>query len=148
MAERRLTEIVKWLRQDLRPYLETQEEVAECLDSYTCAEMDVAQERALIRCAWKFKHLLKPRMQQILEARYTQDGEEKKECREKRRLLLDDLYESEDPKVERTLGAFLKEASETAHERALIRVAWKFKHLLSPRMQEILEAECPQPESE
>lgn len=86
-------------------------------------------------------------MQQILETRYTQDGEERKGSQEKRELILDDLYGADDPEVERTFYAFLGEAEETAHERALVRVAWEFKHLLSPRMREVLEAQYPQPES-
>lgn len=143
-----LAEIKKSLQLEAtRQSPETEEEVAECLDAYTLAEMGAARERALIRYAWRFKHLLGPEMQRILEARYTQDGEERKGSQEKRELILDDLYGADDPEVERTFYAFLGEAEETAHERALVRVAWEFKHLLSPRMRKVLEVQYPQPES-
>ena len=130
----------------LAPYLpseESQEAVAECFDAYLFSELDSEQERALNRFAWRFKHLLKPRMQRILEARYSPDGSEKTGCKEKRRLILDDLYASEDPEVERSLSELLQDARGIARERPLVRLAWRFKHLLSARMQETLEAQYP-----
>lgn len=83
--------------------------------------------------------------------------------RKKPELLLDDIYNSTDPAIKQyMLMAFseehkrinfygqerqLKEEIKRADKRALIRLAWKFKHLLSPQMQKILEAQHPRPES-
>lgn len=66
-------------------------------------------------------------------------------------LLLDDIYNSPDPGVKEYIRKALNEEfnEENPHdgyfERGIIRVAWKFKHLLSPQMQEILEAKYPRP---
>lgn len=130
----------------LAPYLpseESQEAVAECFDAYLFSELDSEQERALNRFAWRFKHLLTPRMQKILEARYNPDGTEKEGSHEKRRLILDDIYESENPEVEQALSELLQDSRAIARERALVRLAWRFKHLLSARMQETLEVHYP-----
>lgn len=85
----------------------------------------------------------------------------KKISRKKPELLLDDITNSDDPEIKQyMMMAFseehkrinfygqehqLKEEIKRADERALIRLAWKFKHLLSPQMQKILEAQHPRP---
>ena len=90
-------------------------------------------------------------------------NQRKRISRKKPELFLDNIYDSDDPEVDRYLNTALKEENEkvdfslpaeqarievrNADERALIRLAWKFKHLLSPRMQKILEAQHPRPES-
>ena len=78
-------------------------------------------------------------------------------------MLLDDITNSDDPEVNRYMKTAFKEENgkvdfslpeaqiqrevANAQERALIRLAWKFKHLLSPQMQKILEAQHPRPEN-
>ena len=90
-------------------------------------------------------------------------NQRKRISRKKPELFLDDIYDSDDPEVDRYLNTALKEESEkvdfslteaqirreldNAQERALTRLAWKFKHLLSPRMQKILEAQHPRPDN-
>ena len=90
-------------------------------------------------------------------------NQRKRISRKKPELFLDDIYDSDDPEVDRYLNTALKEESEkvdfslteaqirreldNAQERALTRLAWKSKHLLSPRMQKILEAQHPRPEN-
>ena len=58
-------------------------------------------------------------------------------------LLLDDIYESKDPAVKQYVFQILDEEMDKAHERAAIRVAQKFKHLLSPQMQQALATQYP-----
>lgn len=143
-----LAEVIESLRLEAsRQSPETEEAVAEWLDAYTLSELDATRDRALVRWAWRFKHLLAPEMQRILQTRYTQDGEEVEGCQEKKDLHLDDLYGADDPEVERAFYALQREAEATAHERALIHVAWIFKRLLPPRMREILKAQYPRPGS-
>lgn len=90
-------------------------------------------------------------------------NQRKRISRKKPELFLDDIYDSDDPEVDRYLNTALKEESEkvdfslteaqirrefdNAQERVVIRLAWKFKHLLSPRMQKILEAQHPRPDN-
>ena len=90
-------------------------------------------------------------------------NQRKRISRMKPELLLDDITNSDDPEVNRYMKTAFKEENgkvdfslpeaqiqrevANAQERALIRLAWKFKHLLSPRMQEILEAQHPRPEN-
>ena len=90
-------------------------------------------------------------------------NQRKRISRKKPELFLDNIYDSDDPEVDRYLNTALKEENEkvdfslpaeqarievrNADERALIRLAWKFKHLLSPRMQKILEVQRPRPEN-
>lgn len=90
-------------------------------------------------------------------------NQRKKISRQKTELLLDDIINSDDPGVGRYMKMALKEENgkvdfslpeeqlrgelDNAQERALIRLAWKFKHLLSPRMQKILEAQHPRPDN-
>lgn len=90
-------------------------------------------------------------------------NQRKRISRKKPELFLDDIYDSDDPEVDRYLNTALKEESEkvdfslteaqirreldSAQERALTRLAWKFKHLLSHRMQKILEVQRPRPEN-
>lgn len=70
-------------------------------------------------------------------------------------LYLDDIYNSDDPAVKEYMDNGLREltrceteaAFDSVRQKLLINVAWKFKHLLSPRMQAILEAKHPRPES-
>lgn len=88
-------------------------------------------------------------------------NQRKKISRKKPELLLDDIYNSDDPAIKQYITmAFneehmsinfygperqIKEEIKKADERAQIRLAWKFKHLLSPQMQKILEAQHPRP---
>lgn len=58
-------------------------------------------------------------------------------------LLLDDIYESRDPAVKICVVQIMAEEMDKAHERATIRVAQKFKHLLSPQMQQALATQYP-----
>ena len=58
-------------------------------------------------------------------------------------LLLDDIYESRDPVVKRYALQVMEEEMDKAQERATIRGAQKFKHLLSPQMQQALAAQYP-----
>ena len=90
-------------------------------------------------------------------------NQRKRISRKNPELLLDDITNSDDPEVNRYMKTAFKEENgkvdfslpeaqiqrevANAQERALIRLAWKFKHLLSPRMQEILEAQHPRPEN-
>lgn len=53
-------------------------------------------------------------------------------------LLLDALYESRDPAVKQFLNIVMYEEMEQAHERAVMRVATQYAHLLPPKMQHIL----------
>lgn len=59
-------------------------------------------------------------------------------------LLLDAIYESKDPTVKRSAFRILEEEMDKAQERALIRTAQKFQHLLSPQMQQALAAQYPE----
>ena len=90
-------------------------------------------------------------------------NQRKRISRKKPELLLDDITNSDDPEIKpymmmafseehRSINFYgpehqFKEDIKKADERALIRLAWKFKHLLSPRMQKILEAHHPRPEN-
>ena len=90
-------------------------------------------------------------------------NQRKRISRKNPELLLDDITNSDDPEVNRYMKTAFKEENgkvdfslpeaqiqrevANAQERALIRLAWKFKHLLSPQMQKILEAQHPRPES-
>lgn len=58
-------------------------------------------------------------------------------------LLLDAIYECKDPAVKRSVFQILDEELDKAHERAALRVAQKFRHLLSPQVQQVLAAEHP-----
>lgn len=82
-------------------------------------------------------------------------NQRKRISRKKPELLLDDIFNSDDPAVEEYMNKGLTElvgceteaAFDDVRKKLLINVAWKFKHLLSPRMQEILEAQHPRPEN-
>lgn len=67
----------------------------------------------------------------------------KRHQRNKDTLLLDDIYNSNDPTVRRFISKALIEEMDKAQERALIRTAKEFQHLLSPRMQQVLSARYP-----
>lgn len=58
-------------------------------------------------------------------------------------LLLDDIYESKNPAVKSYALQVMAEEMDKAHERATIRVAQRFRHLLSPQMQQALAAQYP-----
>ncbi|WP_308620455.1 hypothetical protein [uncultured Desulfovibrio sp.] len=58
-------------------------------------------------------------------------------------LELDVLYESEDPAVQAALVEFMQEEMAAAQERATIRFARRFRHLLSPVMQARLDRQYP-----
>lgn len=58
-------------------------------------------------------------------------------------LELDDLYESDDPEVQEALVEFMQEEMAAAQERATIRLAFKFRHLLPPVMQARLDRQYP-----
>ena len=60
-------------------------------------------------------------------------------------LLLDDIYNSADPTIKKYMNQKIQEGVDV--ERIPIYLAWKFKHFLSPRMQEILEAQYPRPDN-
>lgn len=53
-------------------------------------------------------------------------------------LLLDALYEARDPAVTQFLNTVMYEEMEQAHERAVMRVATQYAHLLPPKMRHIL----------
>ena len=90
-------------------------------------------------------------------------NQRKRISRKNPELLLDDITNSDDPEVNRYMKTAFNEENgkvdfslpeaqiqrevANAQERALIRLAWKFKHLLSPQMQKILEAQHPMPEN-
>lgn len=90
-------------------------------------------------------------------------NQRKRISRKKPELFLDDITNSDDQEVNRYMKTAFNEENgkvdfslpeaqierevANAQERALIRLAWKFKHLLSPRMQEFLEAQYPRPEN-
>ena len=90
-------------------------------------------------------------------------NQRKRISRKNPELLLADITNSDDPEVNRYMKTAFKEENgkvdfslpeaqiqrevANAQERALIRLAWKFKHLLSPQMQKILEAQHPRPEN-
>lgn len=48
--------------------------------------------------------------------------------------------------VKRSLNKFMHEEVGAAHERAIIRLAYKFKFLLSPHQQKILTTQYPESE--
>lgn len=54
-------------------------------------------------------------------------------------LLLDDIYNSPDPAIKEYLSTVFYEEAELANERALLRVATKFRHMLSPQIQKVLD---------
>lgn len=58
-------------------------------------------------------------------------------------LLLDEIYDSKEPAVKFYALQVMEEEMDKAQERALIRVAQKFRHLLSPQMQQALAAQYP-----
>ncbi|MBS6828336.1 MAG: hypothetical protein KH208_00440 [Desulfovibrio sp.] len=90
-------------------------------------------------------------------------NQRKRISRKKPELFLDDITNSDNQEVNRYMKTAFNEENgkvdfslpeaqiqrevANAQERALIRLAWKFKHLLSPQMQKILEAQHPRPES-
>ena len=90
-------------------------------------------------------------------------NQRKRISRKPSRLFLDAIYDPNYPEVNRYMKTALKEENgkvdfslpeeqirremDKAQERVVIRIAWKFKHLLSPRMQKILEAQHPRPEN-
>ena len=57
---------------------------------------------------------------------------------ERNKLILDAIYERNDPEVNESLDMFLQEEISKAYERTILRMANKYKQLLSPRMQKIL----------
>lgn len=67
----------------------------------------------------------------------------KRHQRNKDTLLLDDIYNSSDPTVRDFITQTLIEEMDKAQKRAIIRTAWKFQHLLSPQMQQVLAAQYP-----
>ena len=87
----------------------------------------------------------------------------KRISRKKPELFLDDIYDSGDPEVDRYMITAFKEENkkvdlslpeaqirrefDNAQKRVVTRLAWKFKHLLSPRMQKILEVQRPRPDN-
>lgn len=90
-------------------------------------------------------------------------NQRKRISRKKPELFLDDITNSDNQEVNRYMKTAFNEENgkvdfslpeaqiqrevANAQERALIRLAWKFKHLLSPQMQKILEAQHPRPEN-
>lgn len=58
-------------------------------------------------------------------------------------LELDALYDSEDPAIKEALVEFLREEMAAAQERATIRLAFKFRHLLPSVMQARLDRQYP-----
>ncbi|MGE9986702.1 hypothetical protein [Desulfovibrio sp. SGI.169] len=66
-----------------------------------------------------------------------------KRHQENNMLLLDDIYESRDPAVKSYIMQVMEEEMDKAQERAVVRVAQKFRHLLSPQMQQTLAAQYP-----
>lgn len=58
-------------------------------------------------------------------------------------LELDEIYNSSNPEVQEYFDQALMEEMDAAQSRAVIRVARKFQHLLSPRMQQALAAQSP-----
>lgn len=58
-------------------------------------------------------------------------------------LELDELYDSDDPAVRQALVQFMQEEMAAAQDRATIRLARKFRHLLSPVMQARLDRQYP-----
>lgn len=67
----------------------------------------------------------------------------KRHRNEEQRLLLDDICDSKDPAVRDFMTRTLIEEMDKAQKRALIRTAYKFKHMLSPQMQQRLVAQYP-----
>lgn len=67
----------------------------------------------------------------------------KRRQRNRGRLLLDAIYNSNDPAVQDFITDVMIEEMDKAQQRAQMRVAVRFKHMLSPRMQAILAAQCP-----
>lgn len=65
--------------------------------------------------------------------------------RQENELILDDLYNSRDPAVKRFMNQALMEEMNAAQERATIRTAQKFSHLLPPHMRQVLAAQYPVP---
>ena len=82
-------------------------------------------------------------------------NQRKRISRKKPELFLDDITNSDDPAVKEYMNKGLRELSrceteaafDDVREKLLINIAWKFKHLLSPQMQKILEAQHPRPEN-
>lgn len=62
-------------------------------------------------------------------------------------LLLDNIYNTNDPAVKKFLNQAMYEEMEAAHERAVMRVATQFRHLLPPDMQQILAARQATPQA-
>lgn len=88
-----------------------------------------------------------------------------KEQNDSNRLILDDILNTADPEMKRFMASAIKEevskvitgtpkegveaieqGAAEATERATIRMAWRFKDKLSPRMQRILEEQYPDPD--
>lgn len=67
-------------------------------------------------------------------------GEGNMEALQTQELLLDNIYNANDPAVKNFLNQAMFEEMEAAHERALMRVATQFRHLLPPDMQQVLAA--------
>lgn len=78
----------------------------------------------------------------LMSSQYKEDNM-KRHQEDMNELLLDDIYESKDPAVKQYVFQILDEEMDKAHERAAIRVAQKFKHLLSPQMQQALATQYP-----
>lgn len=54
-------------------------------------------------------------------------------------LCLDEIYKSSDPAVRRYLMQAMREETQKAEERAILRVAHRFSHLLPIPMRQVLE---------
>lgn len=79
------------------------------------------------------------------------------------RLILDDILNSNAPEIKQFMANAMKEemsqinpnapeeeinkAIGEANERILVRMGWRFKDKLSPRMQRILEEQYPNPDA-
>lgn len=57
---------------------------------------------------------------------------------DRNRLILDAIYECDDPEINEFMNTTLLEEISKAYERTILRMANKYKQLLSPRMQKIL----------
>lgn len=55
------------------------------------------------------------------------------------RLLLEDIFNTAEPAVQKYFSQIFRDEVALAEERALLRVGMKFKHLLPPQQQEMLD---------
>ena len=78
----------------------------------------------------------------LMSSQYKEDNM-KRHQENTNELLLDDIYESKNPAVKSYALQVMAEEMDKAHERATIRVAQRFRHLLSPQMQQALAAQYP-----